>query len=649
MLKSLYFLDFKSFRSKFVVFFPICIFILCSCGEAVTESRGRYVTTIGDGETGATIAAKPGSCTLGEIGRTEFSSNGKWIANYVVKDDYQKATFDFPLSTVAIISIEKNQFTQGLAWSNVRPLSWSRISDSFYVSDINGNLLMAKGALNASNKMDDAYAVIEKKFRSMVESYVLLGGANGFAIFRSKKARTLFFLDLDDAASEIVELKAHRGRFVDYGVQCSSHQKCIVFGEAEDWSKEKEFPVRRRDIIFKDREAGVQQMELSAGSEIDFIGWLRNGQIAFLARGANFRQLVLTEPKKPVTEVTVNPKLLVDLKSARLVSNGTRIIVEDFFGQTSLVTQDGNLISDPSSNQKMFKTIDLNGDNSELQYLKFENELPRLLLKKEGTKAINFSCSSLPSRAGVPLSTTKSNAVLHRASITKAPAAGSKRPLILKFHGGPYTAESAFESESDEAFLALGMDVMDVNYPGTPGYGTQYVMSGKQGTEQSLSDALDLIKLAEQAAGYSYSAIAVLGGSFGSLHALSANKNVKKIDLRVVLNPFCPKIEEPDFDRSTNPFQAWIMHLLQPSSQSTSLPSCGGSDVGDVMIFVSKNDDVVSPETGKRIAALTPRSELFVLEGEGHTPSSRAWKEIAATVYKKIKSIQLKKTSGGRQ
>ena len=627
------------FKCRWPTLVCVVFFLACCSSESQTQGSKPYVTLIGLNGSGASIVAEPGTCALGENGRTEFSASGNWIANYQVKDVYQRTTEETALSSVTILAVTKDRVGEGVVWSNIRPLSWSRESDNFYMTDSAGNLLVGGGEIASAGATNHNTVI---KFRNLFRSQVLLGGESGFAIFRSRDGSKLHFLDLDSnsAITDVFQLAAEKGRFIDYGVQCAAEENCLIFGEIEDWRGIINVPVTQRQVLLQHIGLKVDRVDLSGGSEIDFIGRLNNGQMAFLRRGEEFRELIISEAVNNGNEKILNLDARLDLKGARIVANGSKILIEDFFGQTYQVSSNGDMVFPKNSHKGTARTISVGPKDQELQYLKTNNKRPRMVVKAETTTTLEISCSQSPSKAGILLDTGISKAILHEALGDYSNNPNGSRPLVLKFHGGPYSSESLFMSQSDSAFVEQGMDVINVNYPGSPGFGTQYVLSGRKGTTRSLDDAIDLVDVAARISGRTYSDIIVFGGSFGSLHALSYNNKISQVDLRVVLNPYCPDTAGKDLSRFSNPFQSWIMLQLQPSSLSNSTPSCGGPGLGDVMIFVSENDAIVSPDIGKKIAVSTAPSQLIVLEGEPHTPSLQAWRRIALIVSRRIRAAQ---------
>lgn len=102
--------------------------------------------------------------------------------------------------------------------------------------------------------------------------------------------------------------------------------------------------------------------------------------------------------------------------------------------------------------------------------------------------------------------------------------AGTKVPLIVNPHGGPYGPRDdwGFNSEA-QLFASRGYATMQVNYRGSGGYGKEFFLAGsKQIGRKMLDDLEDAVAFIKETGLIDEAKIGIYGGSYGGLATLGS-------------------------------------------------------------------------------------------------------------------------------
>ncbi len=104
-------------------------------------------------------------------------------------------------------------------------------------------------------------------------------------------------------------------------------------------------------------------------------------------------------------------------------------------------------------------------------------------------------------------------------------AARGTRPLLIMIHGGPNLSYLQALRPELEVFLEFGIDVLQLNYLGSSGYGARYASE----VSAAVDDVVDAVQLAAEESGYQRQKIFLFGDSYGAGLTLKAAERLGEL------------------------------------------------------------------------------------------------------------------------
>ncbi|MDG2528973.1 alpha/beta hydrolase family protein [Caulobacter endophyticus] len=199
-----------------------------------------------------------------------------------------------------------------------------------------------------------------------------------------------------------------------------------------------------------------------------------------------------------------------------------------------------------------------------------------------------------------------------RARLYSRAASGRPaRALVVTLHGGPVENMTGNTHAWTRYFLDQGLDVLDVDYRGSPGYGQPFFHALKAPMAESLRE--DLVTALARARGDGgYSAVGAYGVSAGGLAgAAAAQLGAPGLDFVVLdsgLIDLTPAQRSYDCDRGQNPARSHTIHLFGHgpkteggcSTGSSGLPPVTTASAIPVISFAGGKDAQAYPGVTRR-------------------------------------------------
>lgn len=229
-----------------------------------------------------------------------------------------------------------------------------------------------------------------------------------------------------------------------------------------------------------------------------------------------------------------------------------------------------------------------------------------------------------------------------------------KWPLIVMPHGGPFSRSYYGYDGHMQYFSTRGYAVLEPNFRGSIGYGTQHLLSGKhQIADLMLSDLADGVKTLIKENKVDPSQIYILGFSYGGYAAImsaikypelysAAVSAAAPLDLRAQLKFY--KEEEHWFA-----YEFWN-DLIGTEGQGRKFleslsPTYRISDIKiPLLVFHGEKDNVVPKEQAEEFRQAVEKKNLNIpvriIQSEGH-----GWDLVSSNTYFVEKSIELFKNN----
>ena len=214
--------------------------------------------------------------------------------------------------------------------------------------------------------------------------------------------------------------------------------------------------------------------------------------------------------------------------------------------------------------------------------------------------------------------------------------AGDKKsglPFVVMPHGGPFVRDT-WQFDPLVQFLAnRGYAVLQMNYRGSPGYGTEFYEKGKREIGRGMQDDIeDGTRWAIAKKWADPNRIAILGASYGgysALFALGHNPELYRCGISIAGVTDWPDISK---ERKGEEYKYAYLHFREwigdPKHDGTFLASISPANfaakiTAPVLIVQGKEDRIVPPKQARKMVDALEKAgrppQTLYLSGEGHS------------------------------
>jgi dipeptidyl aminopeptidase/acylaminoacyl peptidase len=214
------------------------------------------------------------------------------------------------------------------------------------------------------------------------------------------------------------------------------------------------------------------------------------------------------------------------------------------------------------------------------------------------------------------------------------PAGGKKTglPLVVMPHGGP-TVRDIWACDPLVQLLAnRGYAVLQMNFRGSPGYGTEFYNKGKRGIGRGMQDDIEDGTRWAIAQGFADPRrIAIVGGSYGgyaALFALAHNPELYRCGISIAgVTDWADIIKERKGEEYKFAYLHWREWIGDPKHDAAFLASISPVNFADkitapVFIVQGKDDRTVPPKQARKMVDALEKAgrppQALYFSGEGH-------------------------------
>lgn len=400
---------------------------------------------------------------------------------------------------------------------------------------------------------------------------------------------------------QLPRLDEAQGKFTPLGFDYTGKRLIVAATNAQ----------KRRAVYYYDLEAGKLGEEIASDEQFDIIP--ENGS-------PTLDGVYLTSP--------VGSDLVENIIGIRYITDGPR---QQWFdpglaslqaGIDRLLPDTVNLIISRSRSERRFLILAFSDrDPGSYYLLDMQAEKPSLTLL--GRRFKDF-----PVRAMVPVYPIKYRSrdgeTIHGYLTLPAGDKKTGLPLVVLPHGGP-TVRDVWECDPLVQFLAnRGYAVLQMNYRGSPGYGTEFYEKGKREIGRGMQDDVEdgtRWAIAKQWA--DPARIAILGASYGgysALFALGHNPELYRCGVSIAgVTDWTDIIKErkgEEYKYAYLHFREWIGDPKHDSGflASISPVNFAAKITAPVLIVQGKDDRTVPPKQARKM--------VDALEKTGHPPQT---------------------------
>ena len=526
-----------------------------------------------------------------------------------------------------------------------RAFGWARNAAKFYYADQQGelrSLAPIKQGSKSGKTILSLRAEIDGLYKSLSKQKTPLQSSNGFAVFADNTTGTISALNLSD--KELLTVSVD-DKVASFGVKCNNFQSdsCVLFAVTVS-ELTNDFAKLSFKLVYSDR-AGVERA-IGLGSENPTIISISRDMVHFAARGQGYRSLWVTSPSLEMTNLT--PNLNVDFVSGQFLGPD-RLVMTDYFGQSRLLSLSGDglkilQISPPSDETE--RQTSFVADFGRLGYLQrfrvsgHQDQI--VLMSRQKTMRQLLTCEAGPTYRGIPV-TTKDNDVRshgfwfppNKANVEGKLGLGNEPETMIYFHGGPAATEDGWSNLYIQKLNEMGIGVVAVNYPSTPGYGDGYVLQANLGPRAQANSGIQLLQEIARTHKVEFGRIYLLGVSFGGIpvSSLLATSELK-IDGAILLSAICNINSDyvgtnapypPRFRPEFGPMDENRIALVQEKPYFSSIDYNGCNMQGvtaPVYTVVGGSDKSNIINDTRQMAGTARKAKLVVVPEQGHALGS---------------------------
>jgi pimeloyl-ACP methyl ester carboxylesterase len=583
------------------------------------------------------------TCTLNYAIEPVFDFAGfeTWVPDQLIAswDPAQISAQSKPSFTMFSVA---NPQRLGAARIEGRAFGWAKNAAKFFYADQNGELRSLspiKQGSQSGKAILSLRAEEDEFYKSLSKHKTPLQSSNGFAVFADSTNGTISALNLSD--KELLTVTVD-DTVASFGVKCENFQsdRCVLF--AVTVSQLTNDLAKMSFKLVYSAHTGAERV-IGLGSENPTIVSISGDVVHFVARGQGYRSLWVTSPSRELTNLT--PNLNFDFVSGQFFGPD-RLALTDFFGQSRLLSMsaDGSKILQvlPLSNEPDRQSSFVS-DFGDLGYLK-RSRAPGhqdqiVLVSRQSTMRQLLTCEPGPTYRGIPV-TTKDNDVQSHGfwfppSKTNAEGKvgfGNEPETLIYFHGGPSATEDGWSNLYIQKLNEMGIGVVAVNYPATPGYGDGYVLQGNLGPRAQANGGIQLLQEIARTHKVEFGRIYLLGVSFGGIPVSSLlATNELKLDGAILLSAICNINSEyvgtnapypPRFRPEFGPIDQNRLTIVQKKPYLTSIDYNGcnmQSVTAPVYAVVGGSDKSNIINDTRHVAETAKKARLVVVPDQGHT------------------------------
>lgn len=523
-----------------------------------------------------------------------------------------------------------------------RAFGWAKDAAKFYYADQHGELRSLspiKQGSKSGKTILSLRAEENKLYKSLSKQKTPLQSSNGFAIFVDNTQGTISALNLSD--NELLTVNVGN-KVASFGVKCENYRsdRCVLFAVTVS-QLTKDFARLSYKLVYSDRQ-GAQRASM-LGSENPTIVSISGNMVHFVARGQGYRSLWVTSPNLEPTNLT--PNLNVDFVRGQFLGPD-RLVMTDFFGQSRLlsISNDGlkifqiSPLSEEAERQSSF--VAAFGRLGYLQRNRVSGHQDQIvLISRQNTMRQLLTCEPGPTYRGIPVSTKNNDVQSHgfwfppnKTNAEGKMGFGNEPETLIYFHGGPSATEDGWSNLYIQKLNEMGIGVVAVNYPATPGYGDGYVLQANLGPRAQANSGIQLLQEIAETQKIKLGRTYLLGVSYGGIPVSSLlATNELKLDGAILISAICNINSDyvgtnapypPRFRPEFGPIDQNRIAIVQEKPYLTSIDYNGcnmQSVTAPVYAAVGGADKSNIINDTRQVAETAKKARLVVVPDQGHT------------------------------
>lgn len=359
----------------------------------------------------------------------------------------------------------------------------------------------------------------------------------------------------------------------------------------------------------------------------------------------------------------VTSELAEDVIGVRYIDDGPRILWLDPGFETLQRALDSrfkdtvNLIISRSQDEKRFLLLTFSDRNPGTYYLvDFKGAKPAI--SRLADRFENYPVAAMVSM--YPISyPARDGETIHGYLTLPAGDRKTGLPLVVMPHGGPFVRDS-WQCNQMVQFLAnRGYAVLQMNFRGSPGYGTEFYRKGKREIGRGMQDDIEdgtrwaiAKKIADPGR------IAVVGGSYGgyaALFALGHNPELYRCGVSIAgVTDWTDIIKErkgEEYKYAYRHFREWIGDPKLDFLATVSPVNFANKITVPVFIVHGKDDRTVPPKQARKMVDALEKAgrppQTLYFSGEGHSFTKEKNRAKLYAEIEKFLAKNLAPKSGG--
>jgi dipeptidyl aminopeptidase/acylaminoacyl peptidase len=400
-----------------------------------------------------------------------------------------------------------------------------------------------------------------------------------------------------------------RGRIIPLGFDYDG-RKLIVTANNEQ---------KRRAVYYYDLEQGRLGEMIASHEKFDIIPETGVATID----GVSLSGPVLSELAQSVVGIrfiTEGPRTLWLDPSFEALQAGLDDLLKDTI----------NVIVSRSKDEKRFLVLAFSDRNPGMYYLvDLKGDKP--VVSRLGERLTGFPVAAMAPMYPVKYP-ARDGEVIHGYLTLPAGEKKTGLPFIVMPHGGP-TVRDIWECNTWVQFLAnRGYAVLQMNYRGSPGYGTEFYEKGRREIGRGMQDDIEDGTRWAIAKGFADPGrIAIVGGSYGgysTLFALAHNPELYRCGISIAgVTDWADIIKERKGEEYKFAFLHWREWIGDPKHDAAFLASISPVNFADkitapVFIIQGKEDRTVPPKQARKMVDALEKAgrppQVLYFSGEGH-------------------------------